>query len=398
VESYSFEDFAGDRATFFETYFNKSAMVRPGALAGRLDGLPSVRQLDDILALEAAPPSYLRVSIGGKGVPRTVYSRTVSRGAALAEAINPDKVYELFRAGGTVTWNSMSHFLPSVRPLVRTFTDTFACNTEIVLFVTPAGNDGFAPHQDSVDVFVVQVDGTKTWKVWETRPDRSSGEATYTLDELGAPAIEVTLAPGDVLYVPHGTPHAASAKGALSVHLSIGIQPRRWRDLLRATVDAIVEDDDFHGFPALAAGSEQAAILDLPGRLRLLQDRLAAIGPAEEIARLAAVGRREGGAGSRREFERLAAVDGLTPGTRVRRGPVPVIIGESDGTRTGLTVAGNRLAVPDGVVSALHAVEGGGPVPAAEFFPGVSETRSLRAVQGLVRLGVLEVADEKETT
>ncbi|MGW6703902.1 cupin domain-containing protein [Streptomyces sp. NPDC054956] len=402
METYSFEDFVGDRDVFLAEHFNKKPLLRKGALAGRLDGLPSVRQLDDVLALETTPPSYLRVTKGGKGVPSGAYTRTVARGAALAEAVNPEKVYELFRSGGTVTWNSLHHVLPSARRLLAPFTDTFACEGEVVLFVTPARNDGFSPHHDSIDVYVVQVDGTKTWRVWATPEVRRGDEGSYTPEELGEPVIEVTLVPGDVLYVPHGTPHAAAAKSELSLHLSVGIEPRRWRDLLKDTVAAVVEDEGFHDFPYLAdgeggsgdaAGGEAAAVAGLSRQIELLRDRLAHVEPASEAKRLVRLGRERSGSGRTREFARLHAVDALTTDSLVRRSAAPVEIGDSDGTKTGIRVGGHRLAVPDAVARSLRELDGGRPVTTSEFFPGVDPARSLSAARGLARIGVLEAAE-----
>ncbi|MFJ9894126.1 cupin domain-containing protein [Streptomyces sp. NPDC091280] len=390
MDPYSFEDFVGDPDVFFAEYFDKQPLLRTGALAGRLDGLPSVRQLDDILALETTPPSYLRVTKGGKGVPSGAYTRTVARGAALAEAVNAEKVYELFRSGGTVTWNSLQHVLPSARRLRDPFAEALACDAEVVLFVTPARTDGFSPHRDSIDVFVVQVDGTKTWRVWATPEHRRGDEGSYTPEELGDPVVEVTLRPGDVLYVPHGTPHAAAANSELSLHLSVGVEPRRWRHLLQDTVTALVEDDAFHGFPHLAEGEDTAAVAALTEKLELLRERLARLDVASEAKRLVAVGRARNGADRTREFARLAAVDTLAPATRVRRGAVPVEIGDSEAGRTALRAGGRQLAVPDAVAGALRALDSGRTVSAAEFFPGVPEARSLSAVRGLARIGVLE--------
>ncbi|MEV7522605.1 cupin domain-containing protein [Streptomyces sp. NPDC091371] len=395
MDTYSFEDFVGDRDTFLAEHFNKKPLLRKGALAGRLDGLPSVRQLDDVLALETTPPSYLRVTKGGKGVPSGTYTRTVARGAALAEAVNPEKVYELFRSGGTVTWNSLHHVLPSARRLLAPFTDTFACEGEVVLFVTPARNDGFSPHHDSIDVYVVQVDGTKTWRVWATPEVRRGDEASYTAEELGEPVIEVTLHPGDVLYVPHGTPHAAAARSELSLHLSVGIEPRRWRDLLRDTVDSVVRDPEFHAFPYLPGegpGGDEA-VADLSRHIELLRDRLAGLEPVSEAKRLAQAGRERAGAGRPREFSRLHAADALTTDSLVRRSSAPVEIGESDGGKTGIRVNGHRIAVPDAVARSLRDLDGGRQVTTSEFFPGVDAARSLSAARGLARIGVLECAE-----
>src|SRR6266849_1347991 len=205
--------------------------------------------------------------------------------------------------GATVTWDSLNHILPSARRMLEPFARAFASSAEVLLFMTPAGHDGLTPHCDSIEVFVVQVNGTKSWKVWDTPDTRPGQEVTYGLAELGEPALEVTLCPGDVLYVPHGTPHAATAKGAMSVHLSVGGEPRRWRDLLRDTVAALLEAEGFHDVPALAIGDEGTMASELSGKLELLQYMITKLDPASEIRRLADVSRSRGRAGGRREFE-----------------------------------------------------------------------------------------------
>jgi hypothetical protein len=390
MRPYRFEDFVGDADVFFAKYFNARALFNQGALADRLADLPSVRDLDDLMALEAAPPSCLRVAKDGWGVPSQAYTRTAGRGAALTQTVSPAKVYELFRSGATLTWDSLNHILPSARHLLEPFTQAFASTAEVLLFATPAGHAGLPPHCDSIEVFVVQVNGTKSWKVWDTPQIRPGQELTHTFEELGEPALEVTLGPGDVLYLPHGTPHAAAARGALSVHLSVGVEPRRWRDLLRDTVTALLEAEGFHDFPALAVADQAAVASGFSRQLELLQDMITKLDPASEIKRLTDVGWSRAGAGRRREFELLSEVDAFTPGTPVRRSDLPLEISPGNAGKASLTADGHQLAVPGPVATALRALESGGTVTAAQFFPGVSSTRSLRAAQQLARFGILE--------
>lgn len=392
----TFDEFVGDREKFFTDYFDRAPMLRCGALAHRLDEFPTPADLDDILALETVAPSYLRVSKGGAGVPRNSYTRTVARGGGLAEAVDGAKVHELFRSGATITWNAMQHFLPSTRRLTEVFAEALAATVEVVLFVTPAGNPGFAPHHDSVDVFVVQTHGRKTWRVWATPEERAGDEASHTTEELGRPELEATLTPGDVLYVPHGTPHAAVAQAAMSLHLSVGVEPRRWRDLVRDTVEALLGDARLHGVTALTGRPVEVMAEQLSGHLARLAGQLSGVDGPTEVCRLAETGRTEGGGRSRREFARLAMVDGLTAASQVRRSDVAVDIGVSDGGRTGLTVNNHQLAVPDAVATALRSLETGRSVTADQFFPGVAAGRSIGAARGLARLGVLEIADQQE--
>lgn len=398
--THGFEDFVGDTHVFFSEHFNNKPLLRRGALHDSAHNLVTVRQLDDIIAMEAVSPSYLRIAKDGRGVPGKAYTRTVTdRGAALAEAVVPEQVYELFRAGGTITWNALNHFLPSARHLVQVFAHTFACPSEVVAFLTPAGKDGYAPHHDPVDVYVIQIEGTKDWRIWEPPAGRRADKASYRPEDLATPAIETTLHPGDVLYLPYGTPHAAAANAQVSLHLSVTVEPRHWRDLVRESVEHLVKDPQFDGFPYLgpltpqdgAGGHDTGA--RLATMLRKLADRLQQVDAAAETQRLAAAGRHDAGAGRSREFERLASADALTPATRLRRSTVPLDLGPSDGTKTALLVNGHKLAVPDAVADALRDLQDGGVVLAADFFSGASPARSLHAAQGLTRLGVLETAD-----
>lgn len=293
METFRFEELVGSKDVFFSEYFNRKPLLRRGAVRDRVRELISIRQLDDVITLETVHPSYVRVAKDGKGVPQKAYTRTVpNRGAALAEAMVPEKVYELFRSGATITWNSVNHFLPSVRLLLDGITSTFACHGEVVAFLTPARRDGYAPHHDPVDVFVVQIEGTKSWRVWDTPEDRKGDQATFGAGELGEPALEVTLHPGDVLYMPYNTPHAAAAQDEVSLHLSVTVEPRRWRDLLRETVDVLVEDPRYDGFPHLDDGLSPHLTRELAAKLEMLWDQLTAVAPAAEARRLAQSGRR----------------------------------------------------------------------------------------------------------
>src|SRR5262249_42437001 len=98
---------------------------------------------------------------------------------------------------------------------------------QVNAYVTPPGSRGLAVHQDSHDVFVLQSFGRKQWDVWAPRP---LGAPKPGEDE--PPVLSVTMQPGDAMYLPMGTPHAASTQTVLSGHLTIGILTTTWGQLL----------------------------------------------------------------------------------------------------------------------------------------------------------------------
>lgn len=90
---------------------------------------------------------------------------------------------------------------------------------------------GLAPHHDDVELFVCHTEGRKRWRVYAPTagfalPTRSSGDLPAA--GLGEPLLEAVLEPGDVLYLPRGTVHAAEAEGgAGACHVTVSMY-QRW--------------------------------------------------------------------------------------------------------------------------------------------------------------------------
>ncbi|CUI14636.1 Hypothetical protein, putative [Bodo saltans] len=100
---------------------------------------------------------------------------------------------------------------PSMAEFVSTIEEVFQCSSGVNSYWTPKGSQGFAPHYDDVDVFLLQLEGSKRWRLHEAplpsdRLSRHSSE-DYKPNEIGPAMITTTLRAGDVLYMPRGTVH-----------------------------------------------------------------------------------------------------------------------------------------------------------------------------------------------
>ena len=78
--------------------------------------------------------------------------------------------------------------------------------------MTPAGTQGFAPHYDDIEAFVLQLEGKKRWRVYKplTKEDtlpRFSSTNYKQSDLTDPPIIDVILEAGDFLYFPRGFIH-----------------------------------------------------------------------------------------------------------------------------------------------------------------------------------------------
>ena len=70
------------------------------------------------------------------------------------------------------------------------------------VYLTPPGTQGFAPHFDDVDVFLLQLEGRKHWRLYEpSEADKIArfSSRNFTQDEIGEPLLETTLEAGDFL-------------------------------------------------------------------------------------------------------------------------------------------------------------------------------------------------------
>jgi ribosomal protein L16 Arg81 hydroxylase len=120
----------------------------------------------------------------------------------------------------------------------------FCAEAQINLYLTPPQRQGFPPHFDTTDVFVVQIAGAKAWRLFH---DYSHHIKLPTLDtvwdsERYTPQGEaelVTLVQGDVLYIPRGGMHAATSLAQASMHLTISLAPMTFADLLTREIARI---------------------------------------------------------------------------------------------------------------------------------------------------------------
>lgn len=157
------------------------------------------------------------------------------------ESVNPEK---MLQKGWTLQIHQPQRFNDNLWRLCASLEGSLGCLVGCNQYVTPPGKQGLAPHYDDVEIFVLQVQGEKIWKLYEKKEymlaNAPSGDLLET--SLGAPpSMEVTLRPGDCLYMPRGTVHHATASSQSS-HLTISTY-QRWTvlDIAHQVLGAALE-------------------------------------------------------------------------------------------------------------------------------------------------------------
>jgi quercetin dioxygenase-like cupin family protein len=387
----SFTDIVGDEEEFFRAYFNKTVFYRPRAITGDPRQILSVADMDDIVHQEGMRSSLLRML--GNGVPAigdqlTARLEMRREGTAIDDAVDPGKIYAHFRAGKTLIHGGLNLTRPNLRALARSMTDRFAAKSEVVAFLTPAGQRG-AAHSDPTDVYVVQLEGTKRWQIWPTPQVRRAGEDKDSFPSLPDPDLDLSLQPGDVLYIPYGTPHRAAAEGRISLHLTVVAGPRSWaHHLLSAVQDMLHNGTEFWDTPYLDDASPE----EMAAKIEQLIGRLRTVDAAAELERARRDGRSFRGVRQDALFQEMAAADSIDADTKLLAvGGAATFHEAADGTAT-VTILGNTVAMPEAAAAALRSASTAVPFPAGEFLPGADSRRALPLARQFLRLGALRIA------
>lgn len=390
-------ELVGDTDVFLAEYRDQKPLLRTGALS-RPEELLTLHEIDDLLTSEAIRPPYFRMAKGGDQIRDGVFTRlTRVQLSHMDDVVDPASVIEAFRGGATITWNSMNHFNPTLRQLTTTISRTFGCRSDVVSFLTPGGNvQGFAPHLDSTEVFVIQLHGQKKWKVWDTITPRPS--AGYALDvrRLGTPRMEFTMNPGDILYLPWGTPHVAESAEKMSFHLSVTTKPRSLGELLGDIVSDLTSADPFFDIqPTLNGGQAAQVAAALGDAVARLQVALPSLDL--EAAARAAIEKGAKQVGSRRIsfFETLAASETeLQDATVLERDPEESPLAmrpEADG-KVLVTVGLRTYRMSDAATPALEAVQADARVRLGALGTMIGEDAARDLVTLLLRIGYLRIA------
>jgi quercetin dioxygenase-like cupin family protein len=387
----SFTDVIGDEEEFFRTYFNKKILYRPGGITGDPRQILSIADMDDIVHQEGVRSSLLRML--GNGVPAIGEQLTARlemrrEGTTIDDALDPGKIYAHFRAGKTLIHGGLNLTRPNLRALARSMTDRFAAKTEIVAFLTPAGQRG-AAHSDPTDVYIIQLEGTKRWQIWSTPEVRRAGDDKNSFPSLPDPVLDLSLQPGDVLYIPHNTPHRAAAEGCVSLHLTVVASPRMWaHHLLSAVQDILHNSPEFWDTPYLDNASPE----EMTSKIEQLILRLTAIDAAAELERAGRDGRSFRGVRQDALFQEMAAADVIDADTKLLAvGGAATFHEAADGTAK-VTILGNTVAMPEATAAALRAASTAVPFPAGDFLPAADSRQAVPAARQLLRLGALRIA------
>ncbi|CAD5232360.1 unnamed protein product [Bursaphelenchus xylophilus] len=165
--------------------------------------------------------------------------------------VTAGRVVQHFSDGCSIQVVNPQSFNKNIHYICDQFQELFNCFVGANCYYTPKNTAGFAPHWDDIDAFLIQTEGRKHWKVYgpsdtdEIWPLESSHN--FSKEEMearkGTLVFDGWLETGDVLYMPRGYIHCATAdKNQDSLHVTISLaQNFTYSELMKEAMDRLVE-------------------------------------------------------------------------------------------------------------------------------------------------------------
>ncbi len=260
VDATALRQLVGDVPSFLTDAWGRRPLHVPAGDDRRgIRDLLTLDAVDEVVAASGLrAPSFRLVRAGTTLPTRAVTRRARVGGRPIDDLVDVDAVHREVGQGATLVLQGLHRSHRPVLDLCRDLETTLTHPVQANAYLTPPVAQGLNLHEDPHDVFAVQTYGTKRWVVHP--PD-------------AVEPWDLQLAPGDVLYLPAGTRHAAQTIDEPSLHLTIGVRAVTWQQVVDRAVRRATTANPQAGGPLPAGWAD---------RPELHRDRL-----ADELAALA---------------------------------------------------------------------------------------------------------------
>lgn len=370
----------GDPSAFLSGTWGARAAVHRAAEPAGFEDLLTLDDVDRILTTTSLRTPSFRLVKAGEQISEAAYTRSGRTGSKPVSGMaDPARIAELFDDGATIVLQGLHRNSEPVAGFCRALELQLGHPCQVNAYITPPGAQGLALHSDPHDVFVLQAFGRKHWDVGTApaEPDRDP--------------LEADVGPGDCIYMPTGTPHAATTGSVLSGHLTVGVHVARWRDVL-ADVWRSLGDD-----PTLDEALPVGWTRDPAGSADLLRARLETLGSALRDVDAEAVTdvRIRRFLSTRAQLLRGVLVqsqtlDAIGDDTHLTRRPGSVCEVRRDGDRLTVLLGDRRLEMPGWLEPAMRLVASSERLAVRDLVPTLGDPKSrVVLTRRLVREGLL---------
>ena len=385
-------------AEFADRYWGRQPLLtRRSALPGRFEDLFGAAAADELVSQHGLRTPFIRMAKDGTVLAGREFTRSGGAGAGIADQVADDRVLAHLADGATLVLQALHRTWPSLVEFGTQLAADLGHPVQINSYITPPDSRGFAAHYDVHDVFVFQIAGTKRWRIhapvvvdpldsqnWERRRAEVAARAEEE------PILDCVLDPGDVLYLPRGTIHAAEAQGATSIHLTCGIHPITRYQLVRELLDLAREDAELRTSLPMGVDLADPAVLQAPvtRTVEALKDHLDRIDVAELARRVSDRLAAQTRPAPIAPLAQLSAAEELVESTPLRARPALRCRVEDAADQVQLVLADRTVSLPRSASAALKVMLSGESFTPSEV-PGLDAPDQVLLARRLMHEGVI---------
>lgn len=375
---------------FKQTVWEQTPHIRSRQREDYYDSIFSLAAFEDIL---------------DKGRFRAPEIRIVSKGNSPAAGyLNADGrldktlISGFFLDGYSIVVHGVDNFNKSVTAFVQAMQLTFSCEVRANGYFTPAGTQALNPHYDSHDVFILQIAGSKNWRIYHAAaacPLDGTIQPPFGRDELPDPR-EITLKKGDLIYIPRGWVHDADATAENSLHLTIGLHPTQWVDFLTKSLAALsISHEPLRKSLPMGFLNDPDIIPRLQAQLEELAELFRGRGSAMHAYSIAQDDfiRRAVGVDAGKGVGALGALGGIGLASRLRKRPFLYCRVIYSGDEVAIQFHKAIVNAPRAYADAFEFVSSADGEFAVADIANLDDERKIAVAKRLVRDGLLVMAD-----
>lgn len=216
-------DFGVNRDTFQDRYFEKRPFFKKACFdSSRYDW----EVIDRALALQDPGREMLKVLKSGRVAPEDYIEEFIDIGVRRRRILK-DRLYKHLSEGATIVLNRIELASPSMHELCMQVGRLAGAQTTANAYACLGGGPATNVHWDTHDVFILQLTGTKHWRVYEPTfplPISSQVSNDRKEDVPEQPFLALSLEAGDALYVPRGWWHRVTPiDNHETIHLTVAV-------------------------------------------------------------------------------------------------------------------------------------------------------------------------------
>ncbi|MCC7538184.1 MAG: hypothetical protein IT379_18300 [Deltaproteobacteria bacterium] len=217
---------------FFDEHWEKAPLILGHRAPDHYRGLLSSSDVEALVGSGVLRYPQLRLVKDDRIHPAQTFSRPDG-------TIDLPAVHREHASGATIVLPDLDRSWEPLHALCRRLEARFSRRVWANAYLTPPESCGFFPHYDTHDVLILQISGTKEWRIYDAPVALPRNAQPYDPSYLESAQLlrETTFEPGDVAYIPRGHIHAARSLASASLHVTVAIDVFTWTDLLLAAVD-----------------------------------------------------------------------------------------------------------------------------------------------------------------